>query len=200
MNCNYNPDNNHRPIFEHYINDLCRDKEGVVDKEKMRIIQEYMGAVLSNSDMSRLKLALVLFSLLGNSGKTQLLNLLGLFLGTERIINILIQQMNENSKFTLGSLPDKRLISIGDQTGSEIQDSAIFKQLTGGDPVKIEPKGKQPYSFINSHILLFLEVVLSLLVIIFLVFEMIRVDMYLNASVLYHANIQFQKSKGITHY
>lgn len=148
LNCNYNPDNNHRPIFEHYINDLCRDKEGVVDKEKMRIIQEYMGAVLSNSDMSRLKLALVLFSLLGNSGKTQLLNLLGLFLGTERIINIPIQQMNENSKFTLGSLPDKRLISIGDQTGSEIQDSAIFKQLTGGDPVKIEPKGKQPYSFI----------------------------------------------------
>ncbi|MFR1062307.1 MAG: DUF5906 domain-containing protein [Enterocloster sp.] len=37
---------------------------------------------------------------------------------------------------------------MGDQTGSEIKDSAIFKQLTGGDAVQVEQKNKQPYSYI----------------------------------------------------
>ena len=121
---------------------------GKVDQDKKAVIQEYMGLILSNVKVYRIKLALVLWSLLGNSGKTQILNLVGELLGTDKIANIPIQQMNEVSKFTLGSIVGKRLISIGDQTGSEIKDSSVFKQITGGDAVKIEPKNKQPFYYI----------------------------------------------------
>ena len=121
---------------------------GKVDQDKKAVIQEYMGLILSNVKVYRIKLALVLWSLLGNSGKTQILNLVGELLGKDKIANIPIQQMNEVSKFTLGSIVGKRLISIGDQTGSEIKDSSVFKQITGGDAVKIEPKNKQPFYYI----------------------------------------------------
>lgn len=148
LNCEYHPESVSRPVFDLYMNDLCSDREGVVDKEKKAVIQEYMGLVLSNVKVHKAKLCIVLYSLLGNSGKTQLLNLIGELLGEDKIANIPIQHMNEASKFSLGSIVGKRLISIGDQTGSEIKDSAVFKQLTGGDPVKVEPKNKQPFYYV----------------------------------------------------
>jgi len=148
LNCEYHPEVNTRPIFTKYINDLCNDSDSNVDEERKAVLQEYMGLILSNVKVNRTKLCLVLYSLLGNSGKTQLLNLAGELLGTDKTINIPLQQMNENSKFSLGSIVGKRLISVGDQTGSDINDSAVFKQLTGGDPIKVEPKNKQPFSYI----------------------------------------------------
>ena len=147
LNCEYHPEENHRPVFDQYMNDLCSDQDGNVDEEKKAVIQEYMGLMLSNVKVYRTKLCLVLYSLLGNSGKTQLLNLIGELLGGDKVANVPIQNMNEESKFALGSIVGKRLLSIGDQTGSEIKDSSIFKQLTGGDPVKVESKGKQPFYY-----------------------------------------------------
>lgn len=155
LKCEYRPEQTVRPVFEHYINDLCSDRDGVVDEEKKAVIQEYMGLILSNVNVYRAKLCLVLWSLLGNSGKTQILNLVTELLGTDKVANIPLQHMNEASKFTLGSILGKRLISIGDQTGSEIKDSSIFKQLTGGDAVKIEPKNKQPFYFKYSGAIVF---------------------------------------------
>lgn len=147
LNCEYHPENNNRPVFDCYMNDLCSDREGNTDEQKKAVLQEYMGLILSNVKVHRTKQALVLWSLLGNSGKTQILNLIGEILGNETIANIPIQHMNEASKFSLGSIVGKRMISIGDQTCSEIKDSAVFKQLTGGDPIKVEPKNKQPFYY-----------------------------------------------------
>lgn len=145
--CEYRQDDNHKPVFDRYINDLCRDRDGEVDKAKMAILQEYGGLLLSNVKVYRLKCCLVLWSLLGNTGKTQFINLLSELLGEDRTVNIPIQNMNESSKFALGSIVGKRIISIGDQTSSEIKDSSIFKQLTGGDAIKCEKKGKQPFDY-----------------------------------------------------
>lgn len=145
--CEYQPDDNYKPVFDKYISDLCRDCDGEVDKAKIAILQEYGGLLLSNVKVYRLKCCLVLWSLLGNTGKTQFINLLSELLGEDKTVNIPIQNMNESSKFALGSIVGKRIISIGDQTSSEIKDSSIFKQLTGGDAIKCEKKGKQPFDY-----------------------------------------------------
>lgn len=147
LRCDYNPKDGGRPMFEKYINDLCTDTDGNIDKEKMALIQEFTGLLISNVRVYRSKAALVLHSLLGNTGKTQMLKLINAMLGEGKTANIPIQNMNEASKFALGSIVGKRVISIGDQTSSEIKDSAIFKQLTGGDDVKVEQKGKQPFDY-----------------------------------------------------
>lgn len=145
LQCEYHPEAQSRPVFTRYINDLCCDPGGNVDREKMALLQEFFGLVLSNVKVSRVKVALVLYSALGNTGKTQLLNLIGELLGPDKIANIPIQQMNEESHFSMGNILGKRLISIGDQTSSNVRDSSVFKQLTGGDSVKVEPKNKQPF-------------------------------------------------------
>ncbi len=147
LSCEYQPENNNRPVFEHYINDLCSDQEGNVDQEKKAVLQEYGGLLLSSIRVYRTKLCLVLWSLLGNTGKTQYISLLGELLGKEKTANISIQNMNEASKFALGGIVGKRMINVGDQTSSEIKDSSVFKQLTGGDDIKCEKKGKQPFNY-----------------------------------------------------
>lgn len=155
LNCEYHPESSSRSVFTGYMNDLCSDIDGNVDEERKAVIQEFMGLILSNVKVSRTKLCFVLYSLLGNSGKSQLLNLINFLLGEDKIANIPLQQMNEDSRFSLGSIVGKRLISVGDQTGNDVEDSSVFKQLTGGDPVKVEPKNKQPFSyFFNGAILI----------------------------------------------
>ena len=68
INCEYHPEDTARPVFDRYMNDLCSDREGKADQDKKAVIQEYMGLILSNVKVYRIKLALVLWSLLGNSG------------------------------------------------------------------------------------------------------------------------------------
>lgn len=147
LQCEYHPESGNRPVFDRYMDDLCRNQDGVVDEEKKAILQEYGGLLLSNIHVHRTKICLVLWSLLGNTGKTQFIKLLSALLGEDKTANIPIQNMNEESKFALGSIVGKRLISVGDQTSSEIKDSSIFKQLTGGDAIKCERKGKQPFDY-----------------------------------------------------
>lgn len=146
LHCNYEEEARRAPVFESFIDDFCKE-EGIVCVEKKLFLQEMTGLILSNVKGFRCKRALVLWSLLGNTGKSLFLNILGAFLGNESVISIPLQQMNEQSRFSLGTLPGKRLISIGDQTSSEISDSATLKMLTGGDPVKIEAKGRQAYFY-----------------------------------------------------
>lgn len=154
LNCEYQPDDKNRVTFDRYMNDLCRTLEGNVDEERKAVLQEFGGLSLSNIKGYRIKLALTLYSALGNSGKTQFANILTELLGPDKVANIPIQHMNEDSKFAMGSIPGKRLICIGDQTGSEIKDSALFKQMTGGDLIKVEQKGKQPFAYTFPGVIL----------------------------------------------
>lgn len=147
LNTDFDPAATARPVFDKYISDLCKDMDDVTDKKRMATIQEYFGLVLSNIPMYYAKKCLVLYSSIGNTGKSVLLNLIGYLLGEDRVANIPITEMNEKNRFSMGTLIDKRLISVGDQTGAEVSDSAIFKQITGGDPVKIEAKGKQAFFY-----------------------------------------------------
>ena len=136
-----------RPTFEKYISDLCRDAEGEPDPERLAILQEYFGLAISNIPVYRVKKCLVLVSRIGNTGKSVLLNLITDILGPEKVASIPITEMNEKNRFAMGGLLNTRLISVGDHSGGTVTDSAVFKQLTGGDPVKIEAKGKQAFFF-----------------------------------------------------
>ncbi len=144
LNCNYNP-NAKCPLWLKYINTLCSDTEGKVDTEKVRLLQEWTGLLLSNVAVNRTKKCLVLTSPLGNTGKSVYLNVLGYFLGIDNVANIPIQNMSD--RFALGDLCGKRLDIVGDQRADDIADSSAFKQLTGGDSVKVEFKGKQSFNW-----------------------------------------------------
>lgn len=58
-------------------------------------------------------------------------------------------------KFKVAEMHGKRLNSSGDLPVMDVADVALFKQLTGGDPVTVEKKGRQPFAFINQAMMLF---------------------------------------------
>ena len=146
LDCNYNETAPSPTTFLKFMNDLCTDEEGNVDSEKMAVLQEWVGILLSNVPVRLTKKSLLLYSPLGNTGKSQLLGLLGKLLGYDNIINIPIQKLSE--RFSMGNVYGKRLIMVGDQGNSDIEDSSLFKQVTGGDMIEAEKKGKQSFTFV----------------------------------------------------
>lgn len=134
-------------VFLKFVNDLCSKPDGSIDKEQIMQIQEYFGFLLSNEAMRKIKKAMFLWSRQGNSGKSVLIRLLISFFGLDHVASIKLGDMKPDNNFILGTLPDCRVICCGDESNTSIQDSSIFKSLTGGDAVKVESKGRQGFSF-----------------------------------------------------
>ena len=145
---NYDPDNTACETFRKYIRDLCSKPDGSVDEGEIRIIQEYLGFIISNEPVSKIKRCLVLWSRQGNSGKSVLIRLVTNMIGLEKVASIKLIELKADNRFIMGSLPQCRVVACGDESNSNVTDSSIFKSITGGDPVKIEEKGKQGYSYI----------------------------------------------------
>lgn len=129
--------------FTKFIGDLCKDVNGVIDWQKYKALQEIIGLAISNVYGHRTKKAAILYSPIGNTGKSQFLSLISNLVGPEHITTIPLQNMNEDKgRFAFANAGLIRLIMNGDQGKATIKDSSIFKQVTGGDYIKTEGKGK----------------------------------------------------------
>lgn len=146
----YDPGNDKHPIFDKFIRDLCTKNDGNVDESQIKIIQEFGGFLISNYPMRKIKKAIVLLSVLGDTGKSVLIRLFINTIGIDKVASIKLGELKADNRFILGSLPNCRLIACGDESNSNVTDSSTFKSLTGGDAVKIEPKGKQGFSYIYN--------------------------------------------------
>ena len=146
----YDPENSRHPVFDRFIRDLCTKNDGSVDESQINIIQEFGGFLISNYPMRKIKKAVVLLSVLGDTGKSVLIRLFINTIGIDKVASIKLGELKADNRFILGSLPNCRLIACGDESNSNVTDSSTFKSLTGGDSVKIEPKGKQGFSYIYN--------------------------------------------------
>lgn len=140
IHANYNEETTEPKLWMSFINDLCSN-----DSELINLLQEIMGILISNIDISEIKKCFMLYSPLGNTGKSVFLRIVTALVGSENVINIPLQRLSD--RFALSDLYSKRLNIVGDQTAEEIEDSSGFKQLTGGDSVKVEFKGKQSFEW-----------------------------------------------------
>lgn len=143
----YDPHKKSRPVFDRYISDLCSDQQGNVDSDKVMILQEFAGLILSNERVYRTKKCLILVSELGNSGKSVFIKLLEFLIGMDNVTSINLKGLIPDNKFLLGRLLQTRIISCADESNAVIEDSSTFKKLTGGDSVPIEAKGEQAFAY-----------------------------------------------------
>lgn len=127
------------PVFHEYLKTLCQDS-----KIEMTFLLEYMGAILSNVKGWRFKKLLILVGA-GNTGKTQLRELTMNLLGREHCVSIDMKKINE--RFGAAQLYRKRLSGSGDMSTVEISEMNVMKNLTGGDSLFAEYKGKDGFSF-----------------------------------------------------
>jgi P4 family phage/plasmid primase-like protien len=78
----------------------------------------------------------------GGSGKSTFMNLIVAMVGSESTFSSSAKLINENDFETAG-LSGKCLLTLPDQ-GRYIGDNSIIKQLSGGDPIRMCVKNKQP--------------------------------------------------------
>ena len=98
--------------------------------------------------------AAVLFGV-GNNGKGVILSSLVAFLGRENVTALPLQTLSDN-RFAITELRGKLANVAGDVGSGTIYDSSNFKQLTGGDLVSGEIKGKQQrFQFMNPAKMIF---------------------------------------------
>lgn len=141
VDCNYQPNKSleDAPVFNKYINELCRK-----NSEEIDFLLEYIGGILSNVQGWRFKKLLILVGE-GNTGKTQIREFTMNLLGREHCVSIDMRKLNE--RFGPAQLYRKRLAGSGDMSTVEISEMNIIKNLTGGDSLYAEFKGKDGFSF-----------------------------------------------------
>ncbi|MBA7666336.1 hypothetical protein ES703_74415 [subsurface metagenome] len=90
----------------------------------------------------------------GSNGKTQLLRLLGQFIGRGNYVSISLQDI-ENNSFAVANLEGKLLNMQGDLSSQWLSGLGMLKQLSGQDPITANRKYRDPIKFFNFARLVF---------------------------------------------
>lgn len=134
LNYSKEPMNSH--VWDNFIDDLTSK-----DDEIKNFLQEWFGLALSNYDASIVKGFLYITGL-GDCGKSVPIKILQNMLTDKLFKSIDLTKLGD--RFSLGDIGNKRIIACGDVCGKFMDDNTlgIMKQLTGGDIVSVEKKGK----------------------------------------------------------
>lgn len=125
------------PRFDEFLNTLTSG-----DKDVINLLWEYIGLTISNVPGYRPKQALILYGA-GNTGKSQLLELLRRLVGDDNFAYTDIQDIEE--RFNTAPLFGKRLAGSGDMSAMRVREVKMFKMITGGDSIGFEFKGKDKF-------------------------------------------------------
>lgn len=146
--CNWNPQARNMPVFENYIKTLTNRIPACVS-----LLLQFTGLAISNIRGTIDKNALFLIGK-GDSGKSQFLELLKRLVGENNYAAIDFSEL-ENNRFAASKLYRKRLAGDSDMKAMNVAEVTKFKNLTGGDPISIEFKGKDCFTAHYNGALLF---------------------------------------------
>ncbi|QEH69302.1 phage/plasmid primase, P4 family [Cellulosilyticum sp. ST5] len=107
-------------------------------------LQEWFGVNISNYNVNLCKKSLALCGVVGNTGKSKFLKMLGLIIGLNNICSKSIQDLS--ARFGAGALYGKKCVLIDDQKAANIEDGSTFKAITGDGVIEAELKGKDPFA------------------------------------------------------
>lgn len=133
------------PRFDKFLMDVLPDEDA------RRVVQMMAGYLLEVGNP--LQKAFMLVGS-GNNGKSTLLTVLTNLLGIGNISAEPLQSLSENN-FAAYNLWGKLANICADIPSKAIRYAGVFKELTGGDPVRGERKFRDAFTFINNAKLLF---------------------------------------------
>ena len=147
LNCEWKGEDTPTPKFDAYL-DMLTD----FSWEIKNLLLQFMGVTLSNIHGPKYKKALFL-SGPGNTGKSQLKILTERLLGRDNFAAIDLSELE--SQFGASMIYGKRLAGTADMTFMTIRELKMFKTITGGDNIRMEFKGKTPFSYNYNGLLWF---------------------------------------------
>lgn len=127
------------PRFWQFLDDLLPE-----DGPTKTFLLQFIGAILSNVKGWRYKKMLLLVGA-GNTGKSKLRELVTTILGNEYCMSMDLKKLNE--RFSTSAIYGKRLVGSGDMSYMRVDEMAIAKEITGGDMIFAEYKGKDAFTF-----------------------------------------------------
>lgn len=137
--------------FHRYMRYLC---DGTTDmtqpftdagEERYTVLMQFLGACVSNVRGYRFKKALFMYGP-GDTGKSQLKSLAESMIGAENCCPCDLGQLE--ARFGTSAIFNKRLIGSSDMPFMTVDELDTFKQVTGGDNLFAEYKGKNGFHFV----------------------------------------------------
>lgn len=120
------------------------------DKSIRALLEEMAGYCMYRRN--ELRKAFILTGDKGN-GKSTYIDMIGTMLGVENCSNLDLKDLNHPFR---PSMMFRKLANLGDDIGDEfINDTSIFKKFVSGDPVTVEKKNKDPFTFTNYAKMIF---------------------------------------------
>lgn len=141
---NYNPDIKPEAVNQFFL-DVLRDETDY------KVIQELFGYLLLRENPFE---KAFMFSGTGRNGKSKILELAKRFLGSENVSNISLQQM-EIDNFAAINLYNKMANLSGDISKKGLENTALFKQLSGQDMISANRKFDSHIHFTNYAKMIF---------------------------------------------
>ena len=139
----YNPKSK-CPKIDKFLNDILfpEDKKIILEFFGYSLIPDYSIPVV------------IILTGEGANGKSQLLHLLGLFIGRSNYTSVSLQDIEDNS-FAVANLDGKLLNIQGDLSSKWLSGVGMLKQLSGQDPIYANRKHRDPIQFDNYARLIF---------------------------------------------
>lgn len=144
LNCIYNP------------NAKCEDVDNLLDnvscnnKGIRTLLEEMLGYILIGD--CRFQRSFILLGE-GSNGKSVFLDMITSWLGSENCSSLALEDLSD--RFRPSQLVGK-MVNIGDDSGADLlKNTAIFKKLVTGDPLTVEFKHGQPFSYANRAKMIF---------------------------------------------
>jgi putative DNA primase/helicase len=133
----YNPQAK-APIFEAYLNRV------LPDKERQRVLAEYLGFVFIKHGSNALKeeKALILFGT-GANGKSVIFEVVNELLGTDNVSSYSLQSLTNDNGYFRAKIANK-LVNYASEINGKLE-ASIFKQLVSGEPVEARLPYGQPF-------------------------------------------------------
>jgi putative DNA primase/helicase len=127
------------PLFEQYLNRV------LPDKERQKVLAEYLGFVFIKHGSNRLKeeKALILYGT-GANGKSVFFEVVSALLGENNTSNYSLQSLTEEKGYFRAKLANK-LVNYASEINGKLE-SSIFKQLVSGEPVEARLPYGEPFT------------------------------------------------------
>lgn len=144
INCIYNPE------AKNVYVDRLLDNVSCKNKAIRTLLEEMLGYILIGD--CRFQKSFVLLGE-GANGKSVFLDMIVNWLGSENCSSLALEDLSD--RFRPSQLVGK-LVNIGDDSGADLlKNTAIFKKLVTGDPITLEFKHAQPFSYNNTAKMIF---------------------------------------------
>lgn len=144
LNCEYDE--------EAYCNDvdLMLNRVACNRKDIRKLLEELLGYILIGD--CRFQKSFILLGE-GANGKSAFLDMIINWLGDYNCSSLALEDLSD--KFRTSQLVGK-IVNIGDDSGADLlKNTAVFKKLVTGDPLTVEYKHGQPFTFMNTSKLIF---------------------------------------------